>query len=142
MKLHLPKRILTALLAAFTAISLSTGSAAWGEESSEVTEITSPINYAVYEDTAYAYDVVQWTGGAKANEPTNGVCYGNWYVASYDANGNCVSLKESTSRDSWGEVITSADRVTLLLDGTSGGAYTSGTDAYYDINGVLLSASL
>ena len=30
MKLHLPKRILTALLAAFSAISLSTGSAAWG----------------------------------------------------------------------------------------------------------------
>lgn len=30
MKLHLPKRLLTALLAAFTAISLSTGSPAWG----------------------------------------------------------------------------------------------------------------
>ncbi len=30
MKLHLPKRLLTALLAAFTAISLSTGSTAWG----------------------------------------------------------------------------------------------------------------
>lgn len=30
MKLHLPKRLLTALLAAFTAISLSTGSNAWG----------------------------------------------------------------------------------------------------------------
>ena len=30
MKLHLPKRLLTALLAAFTAFSLSTGSTAWG----------------------------------------------------------------------------------------------------------------
>lgn len=40
MKLHLPKRLLTALLAAFTAISLSTGSAAWGASETIETSVT------------------------------------------------------------------------------------------------------
>lgn len=40
MKLHLPKRLLTALLAAFTAISLSTGSAAWAN-----TGLHNNVNY-------------------------------------------------------------------------------------------------
>lgn len=40
MKLHLPKRLLTALLAAFTAISLSTGSTAWGAAETVSSSIT------------------------------------------------------------------------------------------------------
>ena len=40
MKLHLPKRLLTALLAAFTAISFSTGSNAWGAAETVSSSIT------------------------------------------------------------------------------------------------------
>lgn len=45
MKLHLPKRLLTALLAAFTAITLSTGSAAWGENVNDLNLDNAPGNF-------------------------------------------------------------------------------------------------
>ena len=54
MKLHLPKRLLTALLAAFTAFSLSTGSAAWGAAET----VSSSITWS--EDTEKNYEAGEY----------------------------------------------------------------------------------
>ncbi|MBQ2869536.1 MAG: hypothetical protein IJE88_05870 [Akkermansia sp.] len=80
MKLHLPKQLFTALLAAITLATpatLTLGSAAWGEEESgSSTDTSTTVDYSVFD--GYSYDIYQWTG-------TDGiVSKGLWYKMTYD----------------------------------------------------------
>ena len=126
MKLHLPKVLLAAVIAA---------SACFSQVKAEDTNGIDDTKYA-----DYAYTIVQWTGGTTENK-TNGICYGPWYVANYDAESQQLKVATSidTSYDTWQEVIcstTSDHYCTLMLDAAS--SDTNG-GVYYDIDAVKLS---
>lgn len=126
MKLHLPKVLLAAVIAATACFSQVKA------------EDTNGIDDTKYAD--YAYTIVQWTGGTTSGK-TNGICYGPWYVANYDAESQQLKVATSTndSYNSWQEVIcstTSDHYCTLMLDAAS--SDTDG-EVYYDIDAVKLS---
>ena len=88
MKLHLPKVLLAAVIAT---------SACFSQVKAEDTNGIDDTKYA-----DYAYTIVQWTGGTTSGK-TNGICYGPWYVANYDAESQQLKVATSTndSYDTW-----------------------------------------
>ena len=85
MKLHLPKRLFTALLAIITLAAapavLTLGSSAWGTEENGDETITPAVDYSVYNAVPSGIKIYQWTGASSRN---GSICYGLWYEMSYN----------------------------------------------------------
>ena len=118
MKLHLPKLLLIAMVAACFASNLRAA------------------DYSVYNDADYAYDIVQWTGGTTTNK-LNGVCYAPYHLVTCTNGVLSVAEQAATPNNDgnhWKTFVTGDDYYTFMLDANS--TVGDNNDTYYDINGV------
>ncbi len=136
MKLHLPKQLFTALLAAITLAAaptaLTLGSAAWGaEETSESTDVQA--DYSAYDSSKYGYKIVRWQGS-----PTSGVnysvCYAPYQLASYTKGEFSFTNEGVVTANPYQTYVIGSDYYTFMIDDVSVSNNTN--TACYDIDGV------
>ena len=121
MKLHLPKRLFTALLTAITLAAapaaLTLGSAAWGEE-----EVSTPVeaqaDYSVYDVTMYGYNIVRWQGAANTSVPYS-VCYAPYKLASYTDGAFVFTSDGVVSNNPYQTYVTGSDFYTFMFNADS-----------------------
>ena len=134
MKLHLPKMLLTAVIAA---------AACFQQVQAEETQAADNANYSVY--GGYQYTIVNWQGG---HSNAYGLCYGNFYTATYNNDqktlvaGN-VYTQTSSNTNAYKKVLsTDASNQnwnTILLNGSSPVNNAEEGKVYYDIGPVCIS---
>ena len=142
MKLHLPKMLLTAVVAAAGCFQQVQAAADYSVYTA--TNITDPETSEVITH-AYGYTIVNWQGG---HSNANGLCYGNYYTTTYNNDqktlvaGNVYT--QTSSNDNAYKMVLSTDADnqnwnTILFNGSSPVNNAVEGKVYYDINSVRIS---